>query len=73
MNEKRLRLSPCCHANIGASLADGVLVGHCTQCHKDLCRVNPRTGAREWLDGESPWSTRDDLRKMQPLPRTTLN
>lgn len=54
--------SPCCNASVGASLGDGVLLGSCSKCFEVVVRKNPRTGAVEWLDGESPWTSRDDLR-----------
>jgi hypothetical protein len=56
--------SECCGAKIYASLGDGVLIGSCAACDKIVCRMNPRTGRSEWLDGESPWTSRDDLRGM---------
>jgi len=56
--------SECCDAQIYGSLGDGVLLGTCAECQDIVCRMNPRTGANEWLDGESPWTPRDDLRKM---------
>lgn len=52
-------LSPCCLANIGGSLGDGVIIGSCTKCYKQLTRVNPTTGVAEWLDGKSPWAQED--------------
>jgi len=58
--------SPCCEAEIFGSLGDGVLIGTCSFCHKDVSRVNPRTGDGEWLDGQSPYTRLDDLRKMDP-------
>ena len=64
MNTLRLRGSPCCGAKVEASLGDGVFIGSCSQCGGNVCRVNPRTGELEWLDGESPWTPRDDLRRM---------
>lgn len=27
--------------------------------------MNPRNGVAEWLDGESPWTNRDDLRPVR--------
>lgn len=57
-------LSPCHSAGIDFSLGDGVMIGSCGVCQQDVCRVNPQTGQHEWLDGESPWSSRDDLRPM---------
>lgn len=48
-------LSPCCSVNIDASLGDGVLIGSCSKCSQNVCRVNPRTGKAEWLEGKSPW------------------
>ena len=56
--------SECCGATITATLGDGVLLGWCFGCKKPICRMNPRTGENEWLDNESPWTSRDDLRKM---------
>lgn len=57
--------SECCNARISASLGDGVLLGTCRECMKIVIRKNPRTGKREWLDGESPWTPRDDLREYE--------
>lgn len=53
--------SPCCDAKIDASLGDGVLIGSCSVCGKNILRLNPETGAQEWLDGRSPW-THEPLR-----------
>lgn len=62
-------LSECCKAKIDGSLGDGVLIGSCGECHKMVCRVNPRTRRREWLDGASPWDSRDNtLRPMEDPP-----
>jgi SH3-like domain-containing protein len=47
--------SPCCNAKIEAALADGVLVGSCSNCRENVCRMNPKTAELEWLDGASPW------------------
>lgn len=49
--------SECCGA--------GVWIGSCSACGKSICRVNPRTGRQEWLDGASPWTTDDDLRPIE--------
>lgn len=50
----------CCRgAQVNVSLSDGVLVGSCSRCNKNVVRVNPRTGNQEWLHGESPWSEKD--------------
>lgn len=49
-------LSPCCSATIDVSLADGILVGSCSVCCKNVIRINPHTGVQEWLDGKSPWT-----------------
>lgn len=57
--------SPCHSVVVVQSLADGVLVGRCHECGAAVCRINPRTGAAEWLDGLSPWTERDDLRRME--------
>lgn len=58
--------SECCDAPILASLGDGVLIGSCSGCGKNVIRKNPRTGALEWLDGRSPWTHDDDLRPARP-------
>lgn len=62
--EMNTTISECCGRIITASLGDGIIVGFCSQCQKPVCRMNPRTGVSEWLDNESVWSTRDDLRRM---------
>jgi hypothetical protein len=50
----------CCRgAQVNVSLSNGVLVGSCSRCNKNVVRVNPRTGNQEWLHGESPWSEKD--------------
>lgn len=56
--------SPCCQATVFSSISDGVLVGTCSECNTDVVRRNPRTGISEWLDGESAWTLRDDLRRV---------
>lgn len=53
--------SPCHSAKIDFSLGDGVRIGSCSECEKNVARVNPRTGTEEWLNGRSPWDPRDDL------------
>lgn len=55
--------SPCCKAKIKVVLHDGelMLIGSCVACSRAVSRKNPRTGVEEWLNGESPWTTRDDL------------
>ena len=60
-----LERSPCCNARVDFSLADGVQVGSCETCGKYVVRVNPRSGAEEFLDGESPWFE-GDLRPVDP-------
>ncbi len=67
---KAVLKSECCDATINASLGDGVLVGSCSKCHRDVCRTNPRTGRSEWLDGESPWTARNDLREIKEHSHT---
>jgi len=50
----------CCRgARISMSLGDGVLIGSCSRCDKNVVRINPRTGNQEWLHGESPWTEKD--------------
>ena len=56
--EQHVLLSPCHQAPIEASYGDGVLIGSCSTCGKDVVRVNPRIGKQEWLDGNSPWTER---------------
>lgn len=70
MSAKRRVFSECCSAVVYLTLGDGVLLGHCGTCNANVCRVNPRTGQNEWLDGASPWTARDDLRPMGPPPGT---
>ena len=48
-------MSPCCDAAIWLSRGDGVMIGSCGQCLSMVCRINPRSGVAEWLDGEDPW------------------
>lgn len=62
--EKAPLLSPCHHVPLYASRGDGVTIGSCSVCDKDVVRVNPHTGVQEWLDGHSPWS-RNDLRPIE--------
>lgn len=52
-------LSPCHEATVIASLGDGVLIGSCSVCYTNIVRTNLRTGLVEWLDGNSPWTTRE--------------
>lgn len=56
-------ISPCHGKVVYLALADGVLVGSCGECDAIVCRINPRTGVAEWLDGASPW-TEKALRPM---------
>jgi len=56
--------SLCCNAEIWASMGDGVLIGSCSNCGISVCRVNPKTGIAEWLNGKSPWYSGDDLQSM---------
>ena len=51
--------SRCCNATILMSRGDGVMMGTCARCDETVCRLNPRTGRAEWLNGESPWTTSD--------------
>lgn len=46
------------------SLGDGVAIGSCSACDTSVVRLNPVTGAEEWLDGASPW-TRQPLRPVR--------
>lgn len=55
--------SPCCKAHINGALADGILVGSCEKCGKNICRSNPRTSIVEWLDGEPPGTNK----KLRPI------
>ncbi|MBI5044795.1 MAG: hypothetical protein HZC02_02615 [Candidatus Levybacteria bacterium] len=60
---KAPHLSPCCQASLDIGMADGVMVGNCSKCHKHVTRINPKTGVAEWLDGNSIWF-KGDLRPM---------
>lgn len=52
-----------CHGCLTSlSRADGVFVGWCQECNVAIVRINPRTGAEEFLDGRSPWTKEDNLR-----------
>jgi len=49
-----------CHDKpMDSSLGDGVAIGSCRVTGDAVIRVNPRTGKLEWLNGCSPWDTRD--------------
>ncbi|PIR94561.1 hypothetical protein COT97_00790 [Candidatus Falkowbacteria bacterium CG10_big_fil_rev_8_21_14_0_10_39_11] len=50
--------SLCCNVKLEFSLADGVQVGSCSKCHKNVARINLKTGQEEWLDGNSPWTNK---------------
>jgi len=64
MGETKPIVSPCHNAKIGFSLGDGVQIGSCQECYKDVVRINPQTGVEEWLDGKSPW-TKGNLRPVE--------
>lgn len=51
--------SPCCKKTLYMSIGDGVVIGSCSRCRKNVIRINPRTGNQEWLHGESPWTEQD--------------
>ena len=57
--KKQEHVKCCRKAKIYSSLADGVLVGSCSKCGKNVVRLNPRTGQQEWLHGESPWTEKN--------------
>jgi hypothetical protein len=57
-------VSSCHQAIIDRSRRDGVRIGSCAFCGTAIVRSNPRTGAEEWLNGESPWTPRDDLERV---------
>lgn len=61
--------SECCDAPITGTLGDGVLIGWCSKCEEHVSRMHPTNGKLEWLDGESPWTKREDLREMKPQPK----
>jgi hypothetical protein len=61
-----MNISKCCQATIETSLFDGILLGRCSICCKNVARINPNTGNPEWLDGKSPW-TKEPLRKMNDV------
>ena len=57
---KKTEHAKCCkRAKVLISLSDGVLVGSCSKCGRNVVRLNPRTGNQEWLHGESPWTEKD--------------
>lgn len=66
MTEELQRFSPCCQAPIEPGRGDGVMLRNCEKCGEPVMRKNPRTGQEEWLDGESPWTTKD-LRVAVPI------
>jgi len=51
--------SRCCNAPVKAALTDGILVGMCATCQRDVIRMNPRTLQLEWLNGTAVTSTED--------------
>lgn len=51
--------SPCHHIVMHMSRGDGVTIGICSLCGKNVIRINPRTQKEEWLNGESPWTQED--------------
>ena len=57
--KKNEHVKCCKRAQVDMSLSDGVLVGSCSKCGKNVVRLNPRTGNQEWLHGESPWTEKD--------------
>lgn len=63
--------SPCCGAKVKSEeLRDDatdqtVRVGICTSCDEPVARTNPKTGVREWLDGEH-WGVERELRPVMP-------
>ena len=60
-----MTISPCHNAAIFGSLGDGVVIGSCSVCGKMVTRRDRRSGVPEWLDGESPWTTKK-LRAITP-------
>ena len=66
------KTSPCCNAKIDAALSDGVLVGSCSNCRENICRMNPKTAKLEWLDGASPW-VKEELRAMETALSFRIN
>jgi hypothetical protein len=63
------KLRSTCHGvYLGGALGDGVLYGFCSECWKPIVRLNPKTGRKEWLDGEEPW-TKKRLRTVQETSR----
>lgn len=59
------KVIPTCHdSSLDWSRADGVHVGSCRECGEDIVRINPRTHVEEYLDGRSPWTEQDDLRRV---------
>lgn len=59
--KKTPRWSNCCRTKIIMSVADGIVVGSCAKCGKNVVRLNPRTGKQEWLHGVSAWSLADAM------------
>src|SRR3989344_5758885 len=55
--------SPCCNAHVRGALSDGILVGSCEKCGKNICRSNSKTGTIEWLDEEPPGTDK----KLRPI------
>ena len=64
MATKNPIVSPCHNAKIGFTLYDGVQIGSCLECYRDVLRINPETGVEEWLENKSPW-TKDSLRPVE--------
>ncbi|HMH70519.1 MAG TPA: hypothetical protein VK502_03895 [Candidatus Saccharimonadales bacterium] len=58
-------ISICHNSKLLSSRADGVFVGSCQVCYVDIVRINPRTNIEEYLDGNSPWTSEDNLRRVE--------
>jgi hypothetical protein len=58
-------ISTCHNSKLDGSRGDGVSIGSCQECGVDVVRINPRTGVEEYLDGKSPWTPEDNLRRVE--------
>jgi hypothetical protein len=70
--KQRVRLSPCCNADLVATSGDGVIIGMCSACFTPLVRIHPLTGEEERLDGRSPWVP-NLLQQVQSAPEESEN
>lgn len=42
-----VKLSSCCSVPVYMSRGDGVTIGSCAKCDRNVVRINPKTGKQE--------------------------